>query len=94
MDEAKVGQLVVAAAGRDANKKFIITCIINGQYVYISDGDTRKIESPKKKKLKHLKLTKHVFEEIALLVQQNKQITNSVISKCIKSLDSYREREV
>ena len=94
MDEAKVGQLVVAAAGRDSNKKFIITCIINDQYVYISDGDTRKIESPKKKKLKHLMLTKHISYEIALLLQQNKQVTNSVISKCIKSLDSYREQEV
>jgi len=94
MNKATVGQLVIATAGRDANKKFIITCIINDQYVYISDGDTRKLENPKKKKLKHLKLTSVVFEELAHGIQQDKTITNSVISKCIKSLDSYREQEV
>ena len=57
MNKATIGQLVIATAGRDANKKFIVICIINDQYVYISDGDTRKLENPKKKKLKHLKLT-------------------------------------
>lgn len=94
MNKATVGQLVIATAGRDANKKFIITCIINDQYVYISDGDSRKLENPKKKKLKHLKLAKYVSNEIAQGLQQNKSITNSVINKCIKSLDSYREQEV
>lgn len=94
MNKATVGQLVIATAGRDANRKFIITCIIDDQYVYISDGDTRKLESPKKKKLKHLKLTKCISEEIAQAIQQNKKFTNSVINKCIKSLDSYREQEV
>lgn len=94
MNKATVGQLVVAAAGRDANKKFIITCIINDQYVYISDGDSRKIDNPKKKKLKHLKLTQYISEDIAEALKQNKTVSDSVISKYIKSLDSYREREV
>lgn len=94
MNKATIGQLVIATAGRDANRKFIITCIINDQYVYISDGDTRKLENPKKKKLKHLKLTKDISNEIMQGLQQNKSFTNSVISKCIKSLDSYREQEV
>jgi ribosomal protein L14E/L6E/L27E len=94
MNKATIGQLVIATAGRDANKEFIITCIINDQYVYISDGDTRKLENPKKKKLKHLKLTKYISDEVIQGLQQNKSITNSVIIKCIKSLDSYQEQEV
>ena len=94
MNKATIGQLVIATAGRDANRKFIITCIINDQYVYISDGESRKLENPKKKKLKHLKLTKYISTEIMHGLQQNKKVTNSVISKCIKSLDSYREQEV
>jgi ribosomal protein L14E/L6E/L27E len=94
MNKATIGQLVIATAGRDTNRKFIITCIINDQYVYISDGDSRKLENPKKKKLKHLRLTKYISNEIMQGLQQNKKVTNSVISKCIKSLDSYREQEV
>lgn len=94
MNKATVGQLVTATAGRDAKKKFIITCIINDQYVYISDGDSRKIDNPKKKKLKHLKLTQCISKEIAEALKQNKAVSDSVIRKYIKSLDSYREREV
>ena len=94
MNKATIGQLVIATAGRDANKEFIITCIINDQYVYISDGESRKLENPKKKKLKHLMLSEYVFEEIAQAIQQKSNITNSVIRRCIKSLDSYREQEV
>lgn len=90
MNEAKLGQMVIATAGRDENKKFLITCIINDQYVYISDGDTRKLENPKKKKLKHLRLTKHISEEISQRLQQKLNITNNDICKYIKSLDLYR----
>ncbi len=94
MNEAKLGQMVIATAGRDENKKFLITCIINDQYVYISDGDTRKLKSPKKKKLKHIRLTKHISQEISQRLQQNLTVTNNDICKYIKSLDSYREQEV
>jgi len=94
MNEAKLGQMVIATAGRDENKKFLITCIINDQYVYISDGDTRKLEGPKKKKLKHIRLTKHISQEISQRLQQNLTVTNNDICKYIKSLDSYREQEV
>lgn len=94
MNKAKLGQLVIATAGRDEYKKFIITCIIDDQYVYISDGDSRKIENPKKKKLKHLKLTGNVSEEIAQKLNKKLIVTNNDICKYIKSLDSYREQEV
>lgn len=94
MNKAKLGQLAIATAGRDEGKKFIITCIIDDQYVYISDGDTRKLEGPKKKKLKHLKLLGHLAEEISQRLEQNLIVTNNDICKYIKSLDSYREQEV
>lgn len=94
MNEAMLGQMVIATAGRDKNKKFLITCIINDQYVYISDGDTRKLENPKRKKLKHLRITKHISVEILQKLQKNLIVTNNDICKYIKSLDSYREQEV
>lgn len=51
-----LGQLVVSLAGRDKN----IICAVVGAsedegYVMIADGKIRKVENPKKKKLKHLK---------------------------------------
>lgn len=51
-----LGHLVVSLAGRD---KDIICAVVGNSddegYVYIADGKIRKVETPKKKKLKHLK---------------------------------------
>ena len=51
-----LGHLVVSLAGRDKG----CVCAVVGKaddegYVLIADGRIRKIETPKKKKLKHLK---------------------------------------
>ncbi len=56
------GTVVRAKAGRDENRLFAVTQITDGGYVYISDGDTRKLASPKKKNVKHLAVTKTVID--------------------------------
>ncbi|MBE6682971.1 MAG: RNA-binding protein [Ruminococcaceae bacterium] len=51
-----LGQFFVSLAGRD--KSMICTVVGTTEdegYVLIADGKLRKVESPKKKKLKHLK---------------------------------------
>lgn len=51
-----LGKLAVSLSGRDAG----IYCVIvdNGDNcVYIANGRGRRVEKPKKKKLKHLRLT-------------------------------------
>ncbi len=49
------GSIAVSTAGRDRNKVFIIVGVLDEKYVLIANGKSRKIEKPKKKKLKHLK---------------------------------------
>jgi ribosomal protein L14E/L6E/L27E len=61
--------------------------IINEEYVYISDGDLRKVEKPKKKKLKHLIITDVVFHDIL----SKNAISNSEIRKFLQSLGSNKE---
>lgn len=51
-----LGHLVISLAGRDKG----CICAVVGKpdeegFVYIADGRLRKVENPKKKKLKHLK---------------------------------------
>jgi large subunit ribosomal protein L14e len=60
MQDLCLGQIVESTAGRDKNNKFVVLCIIDDQYVYISDGDKRKVENPKKKKRKHIKKLNHI----------------------------------
>jgi ribosomal protein L14E/L6E/L27E len=87
MNNNYLGAVVYSKAGRDIDRKFIIMDIINEEYVYISDGDLRKVEKPKKKKIKHLIITDIVFDAI---LSDNK-VGNSEIRKFLQSLGSNKE---
>ena len=51
-----LGHLVVSLAGRDKDSICAVVAMCEDEgYVYIADGRLRKVEHPKKKKLKHLK---------------------------------------
>ena len=52
----RVGQVVEGLSGREKNRMFFIVKVIDDQYVLISDGKKRKLDRPKLKKVKHLKL--------------------------------------
>ena len=51
-----LGQIVFSKCGRDQGKPFIIVSI-EDEYVYLVDGDLRKVDNPKLKKKKHVQLT-------------------------------------
>lgn len=92
MKDSYLGAVVYSKAGRDVGKKFIILDIIDNEYVYISDGDLRKVEKPKKKKLKHLKFTEMFSQKMRdKLLKSEKKISNSDIRKFLKSLGINKE---
>ncbi|WP_035292499.1 KOW domain-containing RNA-binding protein [Clostridium sp. KNHs214] len=86
-----IGRVVISKAGRDADRKFIIVDVINHQYVNICDGDLRKIENPKKKKIKHLNLTNTFAGEITQLLANGDKVSNSKIKKFLQSIDDNEE---
>ena len=86
-----VGKVVNSKAGRDMHRNFIVVGILNSEYVYISDGELRKIEKPKKKKVKHLNFTDTVAEEIKDMILSKKQVTNSKIKIFLQSADNGKE---
>ena len=60
--EIKIGSIVRSKAGRDKGRLFLVVDIKDG-YIYVSDGKLRRVESPKKKKLKHLQGTNFITEK-------------------------------
>jgi ribosomal protein L14E/L6E/L27E len=60
--DVKVGMVVKSAAGRDKGRFMAVISVGDG-FAYIADGDVRKAETPKKKKLKHLKPTNTFIPE-------------------------------
>lgn len=82
------GHVVLSKAGRDKGKKFmVLTVDKEGSYVYVADGNLRKVENPKKKKLRHLDLTGKMLDKLAIKLKDGKALQNSEIYKGIKMLD-------
>lgn len=78
--EIQVGSLVISKCGRDKNKYFVVMQIMDN-CVYLSDGDIRKVEKPKKKKEKHVQPTAMFSEYVKKSIKENKVLTNKEIQK-------------
>ncbi len=50
------GRVVYSTQGRDAGRYFVVLTVVDEQFVMMADGLTRKIDHPKKKKVKHLRM--------------------------------------
>ncbi|MCX8131373.1 MAG: KOW domain-containing RNA-binding protein [Clostridia bacterium] len=83
-----LGQVVYSKVGRDAGRKFIIYDIIDDAYVVIADGDLRRIDKPKKKKLKHLGITSEIIVTLNEKLVNKHKVTNSEIRKALAALNS------
>ncbi len=80
--EIKVGSIVRSKAGRDKGDFFIVLAM-DGNYVYMANGELRKVDQPKKKKLKHLQGTEEVSEFIVNKLAQGGRVTNSEVRKAL-----------
>ena len=80
--EIKVGSIVRSKAGRDKGDFFIVLAM-DDNYVYMANGELRKVDQPKKKKLKHLQGTEQVSEFIINKLSQGGKVTNSEVRKAL-----------
>lgn len=80
MKDFEFGQIVISKAGRDHGNIYIIF-EFKGEYVYLVDGDSRRIENPKKKKVKHIQPTNIVIESLKEKNYSEMKISNADIRK-------------
>lgn len=85
--DIQIGQYVRSKAGRDKNHVFIVIDILDHEYVLLTDGDVRRIEKPKKKKLKHLFEINQISEAVREKMKDDKKLTNLTIRREIEKLD-------
>ena len=48
------GRVVISTQGHDAGRWYAVLNVLDERNVLLVDGDTRKLEKPKKKQVKHL----------------------------------------
>lgn len=83
--EITEGSIVRSIAGRDKGDMFIVLAR-EGNYVYLVNGELRKVDRPKKKKLKHLQGTSLVSEFIRNKIETTGKVTNSEVRKALAEL--------
>jgi ribosomal protein L14E/L6E/L27E len=88
-----LGQVVISRAGRDVGRKFIVINVVDNIYVQISDGELRRIEKPKKKKIKHLEPTGQFAEAVLEKLKNSSRISNSDIRKALAGVEGTLENK-
>lgn len=68
-----IGKVVSSIAGRDKNYLYVIVDQLDNDYMLLSNGNTKTIQMPKKKKLKHVLVLDDINDEIKeLILSKNK----------------------
>ena len=77
----KVGDIVQSKSGHDAKKNFVIIATLNESYVLIANGKSRKLDNPKQKNVKHVKLVEEASDAKAYVDDES-------IAKRLAKLDT------
>ena len=86
MVNSKVADVVKSTAGRDKDKYFVVVDIIDENFLFVADGNLRKIDNPKKKRRKHLKATGLNIEYIEEKISSKQKLTNADIRKNLEAV--------
>lgn len=88
------GRLCLSRAGHDAGRYYMITRAASEDgYVYIADGRLRRLGKPKRKKLKHLRLTPIVLEEAASRMAAGQGLSDGELRAMIKRTGREKDGE-
>ena len=91
--EFKKADAVISLNGRDEGKHFLVVGTEEG-YSLLADGKGRRIEKPKRKKNKHIKLEKQASGPIAVKMIEGERVTNNEIRRTLAALQIASRQEV
>ena len=86
MEIAK-SNIVRSNAGRDRGKLFCVMRV-EGEYLLLADGKSRKVESPKRTKRRHVLFVADDDTRLSAKIRGEEKITNSELRR---ALAEYRE---
>ena len=79
MDISK-SDIIESLAGRDKGKYFYVIDT-EENFVLIADGKGRKLENPKRKKLKHVRRVSRTETRVAVKIQNGDKVLNSELRR-------------
>lgn len=84
------GNVVISKKGRDKGRYFVVLYTLDAVFAYLTDGDTRKLDHLKKKKLLHLESVPVVLDDVVALYEK-KQLKDSDVRKALDAVRAQRE---
>jgi ribosomal protein L14E/L6E/L27E len=87
-DKLQAGKFVKSVAGRDRGKTFLVFDVLNAAFVRVIDGNSRKIQNPKKKNVRHLRVIPVDAGEMAERLALGERVTDEEVSRAISALGS------
>ena len=79
-----LGQIVYSKSGRDAGKAFVVIDLEDEDYIFIADGDMRRYEKAKRKKVKHVSETGYTDQYIGTKLAEGSRVSNAELRKAVK----------
>lgn len=79
-----IGKVVLSKAGRDINHLYVVVRQIDNDYVLLANGDTKSVDMPKKKKIKHLIILEDIDEELLSSIKSCDKSTDLKIKRFLK----------
>ena len=79
-----IGKVVSSIAGRDKNYLYVIVDQLDNDYMLLSNGNTKTIQMPKKKKLKHMLVLGDINDEIKTLILSKNKGADLQIKRFLK----------
>lgn len=86
-----IGKVVLSIAGRDKDHYYVVVKELNDDYYLLSNGRTKTIQMPKKKKLKHMIVLEDVNDEIKASIISHDRGTDLKIKKFLKQRGIVKE---
>ena len=88
--EYTVGQVVYSKCGHVKGKAFIVT-EIEEDFLYLTDGNSRKMDKPKKKKTKHVQITNYYDDELKTKIENGEYLLDADFVKALKKYSDQKQ---
>ena len=85
MDDISISDIIVSTAGRDQGKLFYVLRT-DGVYVLNANGKDRKLEHPKRKKLKHVRFVARTESRVANKLRKGEKVLNSELRRDLAAM--------
>ena len=79
------GSKVISKAGRDEGRYFIVLSLEGEDFAYVADGELRKAEKPKRKRVKHLYVTEELESSLQIRLMAGGAVENHELRACLKA---------